>query len=117
LRFEGIENFEEVSAFIEMMKNLGCKIAIDDFGTGYSNFAYLMRLNVDFIKIDGSIIKNIDTDENSKIVTELIVSFAKRQNIETIGEFVYKEEIFDILKDIGIDYSQGYYLGKPEPLN
>ena len=114
---EGIENFEEVSAFIEMMKNLGCKIAIDDFGTGYSNFAYLMRLNVDFIKIDGSIIKNIDTDENARIVTELIVSFAQRQNIETIGEFVYKEEIFDILKDMGIDYSQGYYLGKPELLN
>jgi len=114
---EGIENFEEVSTFIEMMKKLGCKIAIDDFGTGYSNFVYLMRLNIDFIKIDGSIIKNIDTDENARIVTELIVSFAQRQNIETIGEFVYKEEIFDILKDIGIDYSQGYYLGKTEQLN
>lgn len=113
---EGIENFEEVSAFIEMMKNLGCKIAIDDFGTGYSNFAYLMRLNVDFIKIDGSIIKNIDTDKNAKIVTELIVSFAQRQNIETIAEFVHKKEIFNILIDMGIDYSQGYYLGKPEKL-
>lgn len=99
-----------------MMKNLGCKIAIDDFGTGYSNFAYLMRLNVDFIKIDGSIIKNIDTDKNAKIVTELIVSFAQRQNIETIAEFVHKKEIFNILIDMGIDYSQGYYLGKPEKL-
>ena len=114
---EGIENYEKVSAFIEMMKSLGCKIAIDDFGTGYSNFAYLMRLNVDFVKIDGSIIKDIDTDKNAKIVTELIVSFAQQQNIETIAEFVHKEEIFHILKDIGIDYSQGYYLGKPEQIS
>lgn len=113
---EGIENYEEVSSFIENMKYLGCKIAIDDFGTGYSNFDYLMRLNVDFIKIDGSIIKNIDHDYNAKIVTELIVSFAQRLNIETIGEFVYKEEILEILKVMGVDYSQGYHLGKPTQL-
>ncbi|BFU76954.1 EAL domain-containing protein [Arcobacter sp. 15-2] len=114
---EGIENFDEVSVFIENIKNMGCKIAIDDFGTGYSNFDYLMRLNVDFIKIDGSIIKNIDHDYNAKVVTELIVSFAKRLKIETIGEFVYKEEILEILKVMGVDYSQGYHLGKPEQLS
>jgi len=113
---EGIENYEEVSNFIDEMKALGCKIAIDDFGTGYSNFNYLMRLNVDFIKIDGSIIKNIDHDYNAKVVTELIVNFAKRLNIETIGEYVYKEDIFKILKNMGVDYSQGFYFGKPELL-
>jgi PAS domain S-box-containing protein/diguanylate cyclase (GGDEF)-like protein len=113
---EGIENYSEVSSFIEVMKSFGCKIAIDDFGTGYSNFDYLMRLKVDFIKIDGSIIKNIDHDKNAKIVTELIVDFAKRLNIETIGEYVYKEEILEILKDMGVDYSQGFHLGKPEQL-
>ena len=113
---EGIENFDEVSDFIENMKFLGCKIAIDDFGTGYSNFDYLMRLNVDFIKIDGSIIKNIDHDKNAKVVAELIVDFAQRLNIETIGEFVYKEEILEVLKRMGVDYSQGYHLGKPEKI-
>jgi len=113
---EGIENYNEVSNFIENMKFLGCKIAIDDFGTGYSNFDYLMRLNVDFIKIDGSIIKNINHDKNAKVVTELIVSFAQRLNIETIGEYVYSEEILDIVKKMGIDYSQGFYLGKPEQI-
>ena len=113
---EGIENYEEVSDFIEKMKFLGCKIAIDDFGTGYSNFDYLMRLNVDFIKIDGSIIKNIDHDRNAKVVTELIVDFAKRLNIETIGEFVYKEEVLNTVKSMGVDYSQGFYLGKPEQI-
>ncbi|MGB5866355.1 MAG: EAL domain-containing protein [Arcobacteraceae bacterium] len=113
---EGIENYDQVSSFIENMKYLGCKIAIDDFGTGYSNFDYLMRLNVDFIKIDGSIIKNIDHDYNAKIVTELIVNFAQRLNIETVGEFVYKQEILDILKVMGVDYSQGYHLGEPKQL-
>ena len=113
---EGIENYEEVSSFIENMKFMGCKIAIDDFGTGYSNFDYLMRLNVDFIKIDGSIIKNIDHDKNAKVVTELIVDFAQRLNIETIAEFVYKEEVLDIVKTMGVDYSQGFYLGKPEQI-
>ena len=113
---EGIENYDEVSAFIENMKFLGCKIAIDDFGTGYSNFDYLMKLNVDFIKIDGSIIKHIDHDNNAKVVTELIVDFAKRLHIKTIGEFVYNEEILEVVKTMGIDYSQGYYLGKPEQI-
>ena len=113
---EGIENYNEVSNFIENMKFLGCKIAIDDFGTGYSNFDYLMRLNVDFIKIDGSIIKHINHDNNAKVVTELIVDFAKRLGIETIGEFVYNEEILEVVKGMGIDYSQGFYLGKPEQI-
>jgi len=111
---EGIENYNEVSAFIENMKFLGCKIAIDDFGTGYSNFDYLMKLNVDFIKIDGSIIKNIAHDYNAKIVTELIVDFAKRLNIQTIAEFVYNEEVYETVKTMGVDFSQGYFLGKPE---
>ena len=113
---EGIENYNEVSSFIENMKFLGCKIAIDDFGTGYSNFDYLMRLNVDFIKIDGSIIKNLNHDKNAKVVTELIVNFAKRLNIETIGEFVYNKETLEIVTNMGIDYSQGFYLGKPEQI-
>jgi PAS domain S-box-containing protein/diguanylate cyclase (GGDEF)-like protein len=113
---EGIENYNEVSDFIENMRFLGCKIAIDDFGTGYSNFDYLMRLNIDFIKIDGSIIKNVNHDKNAKVVTELIVDFAKRLNIETIAEFVYNKETLDIVTNMGIDYSQGFYLGKPEQI-
>lgn len=113
---EGIENYNEVSAFIEKMKHLGCKIAIDDFGTGYSNFDYLMRLNIDFIKIDGSIIKNIAHDENAKIVTELIIDFAKRLNIGTIAEYVHNEEVLQAVKSMGVDYSQGFHLGEPKQI-
>jgi c-di-GMP phosphodiesterase len=113
---EGIDNFEEVSLFINEMKSFGCKIAIDDFGTGYSNFEYLMKLNVDYIKIDGSFIKNIDTCKQSLIITELILTFAKKQNIKTIAEFVHSKNVLDKISQLGIDYSQGYYLGEPKEI-
>lgn len=111
---EGIDNYEEVSLFIKNMKEYGCKIAIDDFGTGYSNFGYLMKLNADFIKIDGSFIKNIDEDKQSQLITDLIITFAKKQNIETVAEFVHSESVLRKVESLGITYSQGYYLGEPK---
>lgn len=111
---EGIENFDEVSSFIENMKRHGCKIAIDDFGTGYSNFEYLMRLNVDFIKIDGSLIKNINNDKNAQTVAEIVVDFAKKLGIKTIAEYVHNEVVHQKVKELNIDYSQGYHLGEPK---
>ncbi len=113
---EGIENFENVSVFIEEMQDLGCRIAIDDFGTGYSNFEYLMKINTDFIKIDGSLIKNIDTDESSQIVVGLIIAFAKQLHIKTIAEHVHNIDVYHKVKELGIDYSQGYHLGIPRAI-
>ena len=111
---EGIENFNEVTDFIKEIKKYGSKIAIDDFGTGYSNFSYLMKLNVDYIKIDGSIIKNIHKDKSAETVTKTIVAFAKELGIETVAEFVSEEEIYNKIKDLNIDYSQGYYFSEPK---
>ena len=111
---EGIEKFEDIEKFINMVKSLGCKIAIDDFGTGYSNFEYLMKLQADFIKIDGSIIKEILIDKKSELITSAIVSFAKEMNIQTIGEFVEDKEISEKVKALGVDKSQGYYYDKPK---
>ncbi|MEA3384292.1 MAG: EAL domain-containing protein, partial [Campylobacterota bacterium] len=91
-------------------------IAIDDFGVGYSNFERLLEFEPDILKIDGSLIRNITTDKYSQNIVETIVNFAKKQNIETIAEYVETEEIFDFLNEIGVDYSQGYYFGKPEKL-
>ena len=113
---EGIENFKEVTDFIKEIKKYGSKIAIDDFGTGYSNFSYLMKLNVDYIKIDGSIIKNIHKDKSAELVTKTIVTFAKELGIETIAEFVSEEEIYNKIKDLNIDYSQGYYFSEPKEI-
>lgn len=109
-----IDEHQEVAAFILKVKSLGAKIAIDDFGSGYSNFEYVLKLNVDFIKIDASLIKNITEDRNSQIITETIVNFTKKLNIKTIAEFVHTEEVYRKVKELGIDYSQGYHLGKPD---
>jgi len=112
---ESIENFEEIQKFISSVKALGCRIAIDDFGTGYSNFEYLMRLEPDFIKIDGSIIKEILVNNNSEIITSVIVAFAKKINIKVIAEFVENEDVFNKVKELGVDYTQGYYFAEPKP--
>jgi diguanylate cyclase (GGDEF)-like protein len=111
---EGIENFDEVFKFINDVKRFGAKISIDDFGTGYSNFEYLMKLQVDYIKIDGSMVKNIDVDENSITITQTIVEFAKKMNIETVAEFVCSKDVYDKVLELGVDYAQGYYFGKPK---
>ncbi len=110
---EGIESFEEVGHFIEQAKSHGMKIAIDDFGTGYSNFEYLIKLNADYLKIDGSLMKEIDKDDKLCGVVETIVSFAKKNDIKVIGEFISTHEIYEKTKELGIDFSQGYYLGHP----
>jgi len=110
---EGIENFDQVLEFIESVKHYGAKISIDDFGTGYSNFEYLMKLQVDFIKIDGSMIKNIDSDKNSQMITKTIVNFAKNMNIKTVAEFVHSKNVYEKVKELEVDFSQGYYFGEP----
>jgi len=113
LETEEIENYEEVSSFIFEMKSLGCRIAIDDFGSGYSNFEYLLKLNIDYIKIDGSLIKNLETDKNTLIVVETIVDFAQKLNIKVIAEYVHNEGVYNKVKQLGIDRSQGFYLAEP----
>jgi EAL domain-containing protein (putative c-di-GMP-specific phosphodiesterase class I) len=110
---EGIEHFDEVTEFIRTVKEYGCKIAIDDFGTGYSNFSYLSKLDVDFIKIDGSLIKNINHDKDHLFTVESILFFAHKKGIRTIAEFVEDEAIFTKLVELGIDYSQGYLFSVP----
>ena len=112
---EGIENFDTILEFIKGVKEYGCKIAIDDFGTGYSNFEYLLQLKADYIKIDGSMIKDIDKDEDARIVVSTVVDFAKKMKIKTIAEFVENEAIETIVKDMGVDYCQGYHFSAPKP--
>ncbi|PSJ17981.1 EAL domain-containing protein [Nitrosomonas supralitoralis] len=113
---EGIEDYESVCEFITVIKSLGCKIAIDDFGTGYSNFEYLMKLNADYIKIDGSLIKNIHLDKDAEVVVQLIVDFARRMNIKVIAEYVHNQEVQDKIQAMDIDFSQGSFISEPQEL-
>ena len=116
LENENIVDYDKMNSFVSMVKSYGAKIAIDDFGSGYSNFNYLLELSPDYIKIDGSLIKNIDQDKNSYHITKAIVDFSHSLNIRTIAEYVHSKEIFDILLNLGVDEYQGFYLGKPQRL-
>jgi EAL domain-containing protein (putative c-di-GMP-specific phosphodiesterase class I) len=80
---------------------------------GYSNFSYLINLNIDILKIDGSLIKNVNTDVNSKIIVQSIAMFAHELGLRTVAEFVSDKEIFETVKGLGIDFIQGYYISQP----
>ena len=111
---ESISKYDAVKSFIDNMKMLGCKISIDDFGSGYSNFSHILELEVNFLKIDGSLIQNVASNKNSEIIVKSIIMFAKSIGIKTVAEFVSSKEIFEKVKELGIDYSQGYYIGAPQ---
>jgi diguanylate cyclase (GGDEF)-like protein len=113
LETEGIDNYTEVHLFIERFKALGCRFAIDDFGAGYSNFDHLLKLNIDILKIDASLIKNLPSDANARLFVQHINDFSQKIGIETVAEFVADEAIYEEVKKIGIDFSQGYYFYEP----
>lgn len=113
---DDLYNMPEINAFIQYIKSMGSKIAIDDFGTGYSNFSYMMKIEPDYLKIDGSLIKNLDTDQNAKRIVKTIINFANKLGIKTIAEYVHSRDIFEICRNLGIDEFQGYYFSEPNEL-
>ncbi len=113
LEDEEVHDFAIIRDFISLVKMFGVKIAIDDFGAGHSNFERLLSFQPDILKLDGSLIKDINTNGYSKDIVETIKLFAHKQNIKLVAEYVASKEIFDIVQGIGIDYLQGYYLGEP----
>lgn len=115
LESEGINSYEEVKSFIDRFRAIGCSFAIDDFGSGYSNFDHILKLEVDTLKIDGSLIKNLPHDRNAQIIVKNINNFAKEMNIKTVAEFVCNEAVFLHVKELGIDSSQGFHFFEPMP--
>lgn len=115
LESEKVSNFNIVNDFINDVKTLGVKIAIDDFGTGFSNYENILNLNIDYIKIDGSLIKKIDEDIYLNLIKSIVL-FCKQQNIKIVAEFVSDLKTLRYVKSIQIDYSQGYYISKPKPI-
>lgn len=113
LESEEIVDFEEVSRFISEVKKFECIVGIDDFGAGYSNFHLLSKLKISFIKIDGSLIQNIHNSKDLEIIVRTISNIAKEFNVKTVAEFVANEEIYNKVKELNIDYSQGFYFDKP----
>jgi len=113
LEDKSFDNHEEVKKFIEILHQHGVKIALDDFGSGYSNYDTIFNFDIDYIKIDGSLTQSIMENPKSLVLMESIISVAKGLNAKVIVEFVSSNELYKIIKPMGADYLQGYYIGKP----
>ncbi|ACN17248.1 conserved hypothetical protein [Desulforapulum autotrophicum HRM2] len=111
-----ISNFPSARTLINEVKELGCRFAIDDFGVGFSSFQYLKDLAVDYVKIDGSFIRKIDTSHGDRIFVKSMSEIAHALGKKTIAEFVENEAIVSVLREYEIDYAQGYHIGKPQPI-
>ncbi len=108
-----VSNLVEANSFIKYLRDLGCKFALDDFGTGFSSLESLKHLPVDFIKIDGVFVRDIDTNAVDHEMVRSLHKIAKLMNIETIAEFVETINVLDTLRDIGVNYVQGFAISEP----
>jgi diguanylate cyclase (GGDEF)-like protein/PAS domain S-box-containing protein len=111
-----IADISSAQQFIRVLKEQGCKFALDDFGSGLSSFAYLKNLPIDFLKIDGMFVRNIVEDAADFAMVKSINDIGRVLNIRTIAEFVENDGILQKLREIGVDYVQGYGIGRPRPL-
>jgi diguanylate cyclase (GGDEF)-like protein/PAS domain S-box-containing protein len=112
-----IGNMQAATDFIHKLKDIGCLFSLDDFGSGFSSFNYLKNLPVDFLKIDGIFVKDMDEDSVNRAMVKAINSLGQVIGLKTIAEFVRNSDIIDELRIIGVDYIQGYEIGKPEPIS
>jgi Amt family ammonium transporter len=112
-----ISDLNNAVRFMHEIKNLGCRFALDDFGSGLSSFTYLKQMPVDFLKIDGDFIRNLQPDTLDFSFVQSFHAIAKSMGIYTIAEWVEDKTVMDYLKVMGIDYVQGYYTGPPAPLS
>ena len=119
LLIEILENksidYKKVELSLQKLKLFGYKICIDDFGSGYSNLGHLLNLSIDYLKIDGSIIKEIYHDKKAYSLVKTFATFCEQNNIEVIAEFIDNQKVVDILKSFGVKYGQGWYFSKAVP--
>ena len=111
-----VSNLAKVAKFIEFLRNLGCSVSLDDFGKGMSSLTHLKNLPVNYLKIDGSFIKELNNNKASKVIVEAINQIAEDIGLKTVAQFVENQSILDMVRDLKIDYGQGFYLGRPEVL-
>lgn len=116
LEHSEITDIDAIKDTVLELKTLGVKIALDDFGSGYANFSYLLHLQIDIVKIDGSLIKDMDKNTNALYITKAIVAFSQMMNMEIVAEAVETEQILEIIKSLGIKHAQGFYLAKPSSI-
>ncbi|MEK7290143.1 MAG: bifunctional diguanylate cyclase/phosphodiesterase, partial [Planctomycetota bacterium] len=111
-----VRNLDLAVNFIRELRAMGCSFSLDDFGAGFTSFRYLKEMEVDYIKIDGSLIRKLAENKHDRLFVKAIVDVAKGMGIKTVAEFVENKETVEIIREYGIDYAQGYYIGKPSPV-
>ena len=111
-----VGNLDKARSFVERVRALGCRFALDDFGSGFSTFAYLKQMPIDYLKIDGSLVRNIVNDEVDRQMVRSINEIGHTVGALTVAEFVEDDATLSILREMGIDYAQGYGLRMPSPL-
>lgn len=114
---DAIRSLANAAALVEGLGDLGCRFALDDFGSGLSSFNQLRHLKIDYLKIDGSFVHNIDRDEINRAMVESINTIGKKLGKKTIAEFVENDRVRHILEEIDVDFAQGFGLHRPEPLS
>lgn len=112
-----VSNLAQAQLFIQELRQLGCSFALDDFGVGMSSFGYLKNMPVDYVKIDGSFVKNMANNTTDAVLVKAITDIAHSLDKKTIAEFVQDQVTCDMLRDLGVEFGQGYGLGKPKPLD
>jgi diguanylate cyclase (GGDEF)-like protein/PAS domain S-box-containing protein len=110
------EQLNSAVEFIQKIRQLGCLVSLDDFGVGFSSFSYLKHLRADILKIDGSFIRDIHNNNADQLFVKALVDVARGMGMRTIAEFVENEQVFERVRGLGVDYVQGYYLGKPHSI-
>ena len=111
-----VKNMAQAGYFISTLKGMGCRFALDDFGVGFSSYRHLKQLEVDWVKIDGSFVRNIMQSHSDQIFVRSTVDIASSFNIKTVAEYIESDGTNKLLKELGVGYGQGYYLGRPEAL-
>jgi EAL domain-containing protein (putative c-di-GMP-specific phosphodiesterase class I) len=111
-----VGNLERAQSFLRALQELGCQFALDDFGTGVSSLAYLKDLSVNYLKIDGSFVRDSITNTRSESMIKAIAQLAKVMCIETVAEYVETDPLRARMADLGVDYGQGFAMGRHQPL-
>ena len=111
-----IANVEGAKAFAGRLRGLGCRFALDDFGAGFGSFYYIKSLPFDYLKIDGAFIRGLATSAMDQLIVQAIVGIAKGLRKKTVAEFVADPETLRLLREAGVDYAQGYQIGRPRPI-
>lgn len=112
-----VADMEHARSFAEALTQMGCRFALDDFGAGYASFYYLKHLPISYLKIDGEFVRDLPGSRTDQLIVRALVEVCEGLGIETVAEFIEDEETLEMVRELGVDYAQGFHLGKPEPVS